>query len=922
MENHTNGRRVEHSSPAPQRKRSAKRKRSGKQIAGTILKVFGTLCLVGVLTIGIFAWIFMTYVRTSLAPELEVDLDSFTMNLSSTILYQDSDGNWQELEALYGDENRIWVDLEDIPQYAIDAAIAIEDERFETHHGVDWKRTAGAVVYMFFGMENTFGGSTITQQVIKNLTEYNDNTVKRKVTEIFRALELEKNYSKDDIMEVYLNKVYFGSHAYGIGAAAKTYFGKEAKDLTLAECASIIAITNNPSIYGPLYDMSYPHDTGEVDADGNPIYVEWTTVQFNKYRQELVLDKMLELGKITQEEHDAAVAEELIFVGTPEYEALHDEDGTADGENGTDEETASSSSSQVWSYFVDMVFEDVRRDLMEKYGWSNETAVDLLYNAGYTIYATIDPEIQAIAESVYEDVSNLDVQNSKGDQLQSAITIMDPYTGDILATVGGIGEKTGNRVGSYATARRPCGSAIKPVSVYAPAIENGVITPADVYDDYPVSLNNYGTGGYPKNSPTRYRGLMTIDRAVRLSSNTVAVRVLRELSFAASYDFMVNNLGFELDSADLAEAPLAMGGLTYGVTTVEMAAAFSAFANDGIYNEPRSYTQVLDADGNVLLDNTDSSSRSWVAMKETTAYQINQMLKGVVSSGTGTAARISGMTVAGKTGTTSNNYDRYFVGYTPYYCAAVWVGYGYNSYISYSGSNPAAVMWQKVMSQVHEGLENKDFHTPSGGLTSVRVCTASGLLAGAGCTSTQSVQVVSGSAPTETCAIHQTVEICTESGMLATENCPAETREARSYIAYDRENLIIPDGTTTVDPETGETIINGTPILAEDNDSLLQTIMAKGPCTVHTTPVDDPNNPDTPEGEDPNNPDDGDPSNPDNPDDPNAPDNPDHPDTPDPDDPNNPSEPDSGSGQPTEPETPTEPTEANDLSDWLNQLLE
>ena len=891
MDHPNHGRRVEpkakpsaDQSSSHQRNTSRKRRRGGRTV-GTVFKVLGTLCLVGVLSIAIFLWIFLTYVKTTLAPELEIDLNDFTMNLSSEILYQDENGDWQVLETLYGTENRVWVDYEDIPKYVIDATIAIEDKRFEEHHGVDWRRTASAVLNMFFGMKDTHGGSTITQQVIKNLTEDDTVTVKRKVTEIFRALELEKNFSKADIMEVYLNKVYFGSSAYGIGAAAKTYFGKDVQDLTLAEAASIVGITNNPSIYNPLFDNVISHDTGRVDENGDPIYEDWNTVQWNKFRQELILGEMLDQGKITQEEYDEAVAQELIFVGTPEYEAIH-------GSEDETEEDASDSS--TWSYFVDMVFEDVKNDLMEQYGYTAETAVDLIYNAGYRIYATVDPEIQAIAESVYEDVSNLDYQ-SNGKQLQSGITIMDPYTGEVVASVGGIGEKTGKRTLSYATAKRPCGSAIKPLSVYAPAIENGVITPASVYDDYPVSLNSSGTGGYPKNDPSRYRGLVTLSTAINYSVNTVAVRVLNEMGYDISYDFMVNKLGFDLEESDLAEAPLAMGGFTYGVSTQEMAAGYSAFVNNGIYTEPRTYLRVTDDTGNeVILDN---EANSWMAMSETTAYQINTLLKGVMRSGTGTLAQISGMTTAGKTGTTSDNYDRYFVGYTPYYCAAVWVGYGDNTTVRVSGGNPAARLWHLVMSQVHEGLEDKDFNTPSSGLSSVRVCTKSGLLPGDGCT-TQTVTVTAGNEPTETCTMHVTVDFCTETGLPATEFCPEESRETRTFLNYDRQTVYLPTGAVT-DPETGEVISQGTPIVAEDNDQLLSTALAMGSCTAHTASTDpvDPDNPDA--GLDPDNPVD-----PDNPDEEN----------PYPNDgstigrPNPPAETeDPEETQPQEPETPAEP---------------
>ena len=906
MEHHSSGgRRVDHSA-SPERRRSApKKKKSGGGRGKTVLKVLGTLCLVGVLTVAIFIGIFLTYVETVLAPDLQVNLDDFTMDETSIVYYQDSDtGEWRELEYLYGDENRIWLDYEEIPEYAINAAIAIEDQRFREHHGVDWKRTGGAVIYMFFGMDNTFGGSTITQQVVKNITGDNQNTVKRKITEIFRALELEKNYTKEQIMETYLNKVTFGGQVYGLGAAARTYFNKDAKDLTLAQCASIIAITNNPSIYDPLFQNEVSRWI--TNADGEQELVTKDTVGWNKYRQEVILYEMLDQGLITQEEYDQAMAEELVFYGTPEYEALY---GTAHEE--TDQEgegtDTTNSNGQYWSWFVEQVFNDVKNDLMETYHYTEETAVDLIYSAGYRIYATVDPEIQEIAESVYEDVSNMDVQSPKGQQLQSGITIMDPYTGEIKAIVGKIGEKTGNRVQSFAATSRPCGSAIKPISIYAPGLNSGAITLANIYDDYPVSLNERQTSGYPRNSPNTYNGLVTITEAVRRSKNTVTVRILREMGASVSYDFMVNNLGFTtLVQSDMDEGPMAMGGLTYGVNTMEMAAAFSSFANRGIYNRPKTYTQVTQVQEGVevtILDNNKAED-TWVAMEETTAYLMNELLKGVVSSGTGTEARISGMTVAGKTGTTSNLYDRYFVGYTPYYCAAVWVGYPeFNEVISYNKGNPAADLWQMVMSQVHEGLENKDFFERPEGLVSIRTCTTSGLLAGESCTSTQSVLVVSGTGPTETCTMHQTVEICTESNMLAGEFCPPDCRETRTVSTYQRE-IVYLGSTITVDPETGEEVVTGTPIEVPDDGQILSVLESKGTCNVHIDASTgwDPNNPFYPGDEDTPT---YDPTNPDQPiTDPNG---------------------DGNVDNPTDPSQPEEPDEPDNtgggLDDWLNGLL-
>ena len=327
-------------------------------------------------------------------------------------------------------------------------------------------------------------------------------------------------------------------------------------------------------------------------------------------------------------------------------------------------------------YLVEQVFNDVIDALHREKNYSEEVAKKLLYTGGYQIYATIDPELQSIVEKVYADTSNLPYTSSKGEQLQSGMTVIDNATGNIVAMAGRVGEREGRFLFNYATATRPCGSAIKPIAVYAPALDTGVITPATVLDDYPVRLqaNENGTEkAWPKNSYSGYKGLITLQTALRVSTNTTAVRVLEALSPSVSYDFMTQNLGFTtLVNSDLNSAALGLGGLTYGVNTVEMAAAYSAFANNGVYTRPRTYIEVRDNKGSLVLEN---KQESWVAMKESTAYSINELLKGVVRSGTGTEAAFSGMTIAGKTGTTSSNYDRYFVGYTPYYTAAVEEGH-------------------------------------------------------------------------------------------------------------------------------------------------------------------------------------------------------------------------------------------------------
>ena len=808
------------SSGAPRKK---KKRVSAGRIIGRIVLVLFTLCVIGVLTIAIFFKIFMTYVNTTLLPSLETETQELTLGLASTVYYQDNEtGEWLELETLYtSGSNRELVTYDQIPEHLINALVSIEDHRFWEHHGVDWEGTAAAIVQTVTG-GNTRGGSTITQQVLRAMTGDNDVTVKRKFREIFRALEYEKTHSKEEILTEYLNRVYFGHGCDGIQTAAQTYFGKNVWELDLAESACIVGITNNPSLYDPLRDAEF------VQADGSIK----TPRDKNKERQELILDKMVEYGYITQEECDAAKAEKLIFTDSEEYKELHG------GEDGGE---SSTNNGQAFSWFMDAVYNDAIELIMEAKGCTEKMASELLYSAGYQIYTTLDMDIQNIVDSVYEDTSNFDYPSKNGTPLSSAITITDPYTGDVVAMAGGVGEKTESLSLSLATSRRPCGSAIKPLSVYAPAIDNNVIGPGSVIDDYPIRLNDAGTGGYPKNSNNKYIGPVTVSYAVQQSVNTVACRVLEMLGYATSFEFMENNLGFDLDERDIGVGPLAMGGLTYGVTTEEMAAAYGAFANSGIYNKPRTITQILSNDGKeVIVDNPVQSS---VAMKESTAYLMNKMLRSVVTSGTGTAANFSGMTIAGKTGTTSNNFDRYFVGYTPYYSAAVWIGYAEgNEKITASG-NPAAKIWKLVMEQVHEGLEDKSFPDKPAGIVSVSVCADCGLKPSALCSQDYrgsrviTVEMQEEAVPTETCTCHVEAQFCSESNMLAGEFCPEECRVTR-VLLQGRQFLEVPYG-SAVTNEDG-TVTTGWPILATDSDAHLSYVQTKGTCNIHTEDYEDP----------------------------------------------------------------------------------
>lgn len=642
-------------------------KRGGR--AGRVLGVIGTILLIGVVTALIFVCIFAFYVKTCITPSLDIDLNDFTLNQSSIIYYKDPNGDYQKLTTVKSSENRIWIDGDQIPQHMKDALVAIEDKRFYTHKGVDWFRTAHAALNMFTG-GSTFGGSTITQQLIKNLTQQDDITVQRKLLEIFQALDLEKNYDKDEILEYYLNAVYFGEGCYGVQTAAQTYFGKDAKDLSVAEAASIVGITNLPTYYDPFY-----------------------SVENNKERQENVLREMYKQGYLKKAEYEEAKNEELDFVR---------------GEN-------SPSSSNVYSYYEEVVLSDVIGDLAKAKGISRNAASQLVHNAGYEIYACIDKDIQAKVDAIYTDPEKLPkTYGSTKSQLQSAIVIIDQATGEIKALRGGTGDKTINYGLNRATGTtRPPGSSIKPIAVYGPAVEYGLISPSTLVldkDEKHVQLTH--TSWYPKNSPNSYDGIITITTALQKSKNTVAAQIVDKLTPSASLEFLRSRLGVtSLIDSDADYAAMALGEPHYGITVREMAQAYTALANDGVFTYSRTYTMVKDRSGKIILDNQPQTIQ---AFSQNTARTMTYMLNNAATYGTGHESRLNNMPVAGKTGTTSANRDRWFCGYTPYYTCAVWTGYDTPETMAFSG-NPATQIWQKVMSAVHADLPRKEFNISYGG---------------------------------------------------------------------------------------------------------------------------------------------------------------------------------------------------------------
>lgn len=584
--------------------------------------------------------------------------------------------------------------LSEIPDHLRNAFVAIEDKRFYSHVGIDVRRTLSAALLYLSGNRSGFGGSTITQQLVKNLTGESARTPARKLTELFRAIDLEKRLAKEEILEAYLNVVPLANGCIGVSMGAQYYFKKTPMELTLAECASLAAITQSPSRYDPA-----KHPTE------------------NKKRRDLILSEMERQGYIT--------------------EALRREAAATEVE--TAEDTVPPRHVQSW--YEDLVTEDVIRDLSEAYGYTRAEASRLYYSGGLRIYTLMDPTLQRAVEAYYRDPSHFP-RTENGHAPQSAMIVLDPETGAILALAGAIGEKSGDRLFSFATnAKRPPGSVLKPISIYAPALEQGRITAASVYDDVPVRFEQTKGGTlrpWPKNASTVYRGLTSVDYAVRNSLNTVPIHILSELGLDNAFHYARDVLGIKslekgsgANPLDYCPAALALGQMTNGATLREITAAYTAFANRGIYQSARSYSLVTDRDGAVLLSNPTVVRR---ALSEENAAVMTKLLEGVTKNGTARSLTLTERTaVAGKTGTTQYSFDRWFIGYTPGLLAGVWYGCEYPESLSGIKGNPALGIFDGVMSELITLRPSKKQFDDSA-LRPVRVCADSGLLTTDVCT--------------------------------------------------------------------------------------------------------------------------------------------------------------------------------------------
>lgn len=701
----------------------------GTGIGYLLSRILITLVLIGVLC-GCFCGIaFAMYVHIYINPsaqETAVEISKgLGLNLNSFIYAKESDSDEYTLyETIKGKENREWVDSDKIPDTLKNAVVAIEDERFYKHHGVDWVRTIGAVKGWLLG-GTQYGGSTITQQLIKNITADNDYSVKRKVNEIFRAFALEKEIDdKDRILVMYLNTIYLGYNSYGVQTAAMQYFDKDVSQLDLAESAVLAGLTNNPSIY---------------DVYNHPEKV--------KERQETILAQMLDQKMISQEEYEAAVAEELNYRPYEEYQ----------------QEIKS-----TYSYFTDEVIKDVINDLMTEKGYSRLVAENMVYSGGLNIYATIDTKVQNALDEVWANADNFPNTEKYGEIPQSAMVITDKQ-GDIVGIAGGRGEKTSSRGFSYASdARRQPGSSIKPLATYGPAMDAGIATPDTMVYDRALIQDEEGNP-WPMNDGKYPTGrAMTVKEGMTRSLNTISAQLLKQLTPQKSYEFMTQQLGFKLvDSrtnedgtvqSDIDLAPLALGALTDGVTVREMAGGFSTFINDGVYGGTRTYTKVTDSEGNTIMENTPNTDKGFTNVR--TAYYMLDCLQNVTAHGTAYGIQLDGVETGGKTGTTTSNTDIWFCGITPKYSGAVWVGYEHNYRLDGLYGRNAAEIWLAVMQKVHAGDSGLVFDSHPQDFEEVTYCMDTGLLASGACRAAGRAatgRFWKDKVPTETCS-HQNIE--------------------------------------------------------------------------------------------------------------------------------------------------------------------
>lgn len=778
-------------------------KNSKKRRVSIIRILLVTIILIGFISAGATIGIAASVIKTA----EPIDASNIYEILDQSSFILDSEG--QVIEQIQSNNFRVIVDYAEMPKHLRDSFVAIEDERFWTHKGIDVKRIFGAF-WTNLRTGSRQGASTINQQLAVNLyLNRADKSYTRKIKDAYYGIMLDRQLSKEQILEAYLNTIYLGSSAYGVQAASQVYFSKDAKDLTIAESALIAGITRHPSRNTPIITLEKA-DVKEhhiILDDSDPVYTIVMNDKIDEYvikRQKLVLNSMKRLGYITNTQYNQALQEDVKSNLKP---------NRLIAEN-------------ISSYFGDLVKKDVIKAL-EDYGYSNDEANNMLYSGGLRINSTLDTRIQKILDEEYANSDNFpkikssdkatllkkegfsedkhkNLIDNKGQiQPQSAMVISDHRTGEVKAIIGGR-MTSGQKIFNRALSPRQPGSSIKPIAVYTPAIDRG-FTASSVIDDIPGYFNKSTPGTpWPKNLYLSggYRGLITLREALERSSNLVAVKLgsmlagNRNGSINTMLDYM-KKMGITTVYAK--DTPLiangkkytdetlstALGGMTRGVSPLEMNAAFNVLANGGTYTKPITFTSIYDRHGNLILENTSEQHR---VITPQVAYIITDMLRGVVSSprGTGGRANIGNIPVAGKTGTTDDRKDAWFIGYTPYYSASVWIGSDQPASLS-SGSSAAAALWGKIMKRVHEGCSAKNFAVPSD-IIKVNVCTISGKLASETCSldprgsTVKTEMFIKGTEPTEGCDTHVRADIHTPSGKLATDLTPPWQIESKIFV--------------------------------------------------------------------------------------------------------------------------------------------
>lgn len=657
--------------------------------------------------------------------ELKIAEDDLIIKFENSTVY-DIDGNY--LATLSSGTKRKCISLADMSEYLPKAYIAIEDERYYEHFGVDIKRTAAATVsYIINFGKSDFGGSTITQQVVKNITQDKEDSADRKVKEMAKAIQVEHYLDKEQILELYLNIIFIGGNDInGVELGAKYYFNKTAKELSISECAFMAGINHAPNAYKP-----FNSENAEMQAK-------------IKTRTKTVLAKMLELNYINEEQYNQAINEVEIGLNF---------------QRGDTEPTT------VISYQTEAALEQIVNQIMEEKNVNKKMAEMLLYSGGYKIYTTQKSSLQEIVES---ELSNPKYLIHNGAQSSMAtFVLIENGTGNVLACGAGIEEsKIKTNIGNFnypTSLKKQTGSSMKPISVVAPCLENGIITAATAFYDGETTFGKYK----PKNYYNGYKGAMTMREAIAISSNIPNIKALARLGIDNSIKFCESVGITGLGQEGLA---LALGGLTHGTTAYNMAGAYSAIANNGVYIQPTFYLRVVDSDDNIYIQCKQLEERSNRVMSEQNAYIEKSILESVVNpGGTATYCAMSGFDVAAKTGTTNSNYDRWLCGFTPYYTAACWFGYEKNSVVYYGSSNPAGLIWSSIMKNIHSGLEGKRFEQPAG-IVSATICKATGHTATANCNSTYTEVFREGTIPSP-CEGHKYVSICNDTGLLASSTC-------------------------------------------------------------------------------------------------------------------------------------------------------